>query len=122
MQPASPLPWRKSHVVIETPVDRVQYWTIVDADGKEIDLERDHEYLLEAANAYPRLKAALDKALEACRQILRVCEAKTRIQQADAREARLFASMVADCAEELAFKLAREALEMAEGRDGDASN
>jgi hypothetical protein len=104
-------------VVIETPIDRVQYWTIVDADGKEIDLERDHEYLLEAVNAYPRLRVALDKALEACRALVGFLDWCGALSRGDMETADKICPRV-EVAEgrhplmARADKLAREALEM----------
>jgi len=108
-QPASPLPWR----------DQCYRSWIVDADGQwvaEFSEAEDLAYALHAANAYPRLKAALDKALEACRWIT----AHMRLDQTMRRWRRLSFRAYTACgmkraiALEKAWKPAREALEMAE--------
>lgn len=94
----SPLPWRESG----------DGYTIVDSDGvrvASVPYEDDRSYIVEAANAYPGLKARLDKALEACRLLI-TADGEPNLHR--------YVLLVND-----AIKAAREALEMAEGRNGD---
>ena len=93
MEPVSPLPWR----------DELYRSWVVDADGQwvaEFSEAEDLTYAVEAANAYPRLRERLDQALEACRYLLLLRNAL-------------------DYYVEQGANIAREALEMAEERDGD---
>ncbi len=62
IEPASPLDWRESG----------DGYTIVDAHGVRtcnVANANDRAYIVATANAYPHLKAQLDKALEACRWV-----------------------------------------------------
>jgi len=116
-KPASPLDWRESG----------DGYTVVDAQGVRVcgvPNGEDRVYIIEAANAYPRLRAALDKALEACRRLLQADGLYARASEA-VREGPDWSdeySAAASSAWRQAVRLAREALEMAKecDRRGDA--
>lgn len=109
------LPWRDA-----------DGYNVVDSDGvrvASVPCEDARSYIVEAANAYPRLKAALDKALEACRLMLQADElgvkaAQYRYGGLERKYKELWLESAA--LERQALEAAQEALEMAEGRDGDA--
>lgn len=123
-KPASPLPWRigTHYRFVKTGGGTRKRSAVIDPQGREVahvlttedgDF-RDAEYLVCAANAYPRLKERLDKALEACKAAL-ACEAER--QQASRATVTGDEPLVELPPDRMLYlrivKLAREALEMA---------
>lgn len=106
------LPWRDA-----------DGYNIVDCDGvrvASVPHEDARRYIIEAANAYHRLRAALDKALEACRWL----EAANRLSLTTVTRWQCFDPRVLErcglkerIAMAKARRLAREALEVAKERD-----
>jgi hypothetical protein len=129
-KPASPLPWRigTHHKFVKTADGFRRRSVVIDPQGREVahvltsedgDFG-DAEYLVQATNAYPHLKAALDKALEACRWL----EAARRLEEAQIMRWDKFTCATYEKCQvnerrclARARRLAREALEMAKERD-----
>ncbi len=124
-EPASPLPW-EIYVSYVGP-NQAERWCIGKWNSEmpaaslfvaECPNEQNAKYIVCAANAYPRLKAQLDKAMEACRAILQTQGLYERASEA-IREGPDWSdeySAAADAAWRQTVRLAREAVEMAKGR------
>jgi len=107
-KPASPLDWRESG----------DGYTVVDAQGVRVcgvPNGEDRVYIIEAANAYPRLRATLDKALEACRLMFAARRLVHKAYELYWRDRPLAERIFAKgrAVEQRMEGLAREALEMA---------
>ncbi len=126
VEPTNPLPWRIGKLQILTGQGYEEWEAVLDAKGDAVlVLSNNQEYIVTAANAYPRLRAQLAKALEACRALVAFLDWCTALSRGDYEAA----DKIMPRSEvnegnwhpllRQADQAAREALEMAEGRDGD---